>query len=526
MIITGENLSIYDVYKIAVAGESVELDKTSLNKVSQCYERVQEWGDAEHPIYGVNTGFGELVCMIVPSQYKSDLQRHLLRSHAAGGGENFSDEIVRAIMVTRLNSLMKGYSGTSLQAVELLQQFLNRRLHPLIPQQGSVGASGDLAPLAHMAITLIGDGYLRVNGQVRKAAEVLQEQNLEPLELGYKEALALINGTSAMTGTACIALVRAYQLLKLAIVATADVVQCLGGSTRAFDASGHILKNHLGQIKIAQVLRHLLLDSHLTREHSDIMRAITAQRTGHHEDVFEGTIYLQNAYSLRAIPHILGPVLDTLDFCRKMIEEEVNSCNDNPLFFDTPEETFHSAHFHGQYVAMCCDFMNIALTEIGVLAERQLNRLLDPHLNGNLPPFLASGNSGLFCGFMGGQYLATSIASENLGLAAPASINSIPSNGGNQDVVSMGLIAARKSLQLCENMSTMLAVHVTACNQAAYFLEREQFSPPIQQLHQKLDTIVSEYRDDVVLAEVIARVRAFLTSEQGWQYLDAQVDFD
>lgn len=525
MKITGTGLSIYDIYDIAVKDEPVQLDPKELEKVRGAFDRVQAWGEARYPIYGVTTGFGEMIHVIIPPKFKSDLQCNLLRSHSAGGGEPFCDQVVRAIIAVRLNCLMKGRSGVSPQALEMLQHFLNHHIHPVIPQQGSLGASGDLAPLSHMALPLIGGGLVRRNGQVYSSAEVLEQEGLEPLKPGFKEGLALVNGTSAMTAAACIALVRAYKLVKLAIVATADLLQCLGGSTRPFDARGHELKNHAGQIVIAQALRQLLTESILTREHSDIMQSIV-QRTADSEEVTETEIYLQDAYSLRCIPQVLGPVLDTMNLCRRFVEEELNSCNDNPLIFETPEETFHGANFHGQYVAMACDFLNVSLAEIGVLAERQLDRLVSPHLNGNLPPFLACGQSGLFCGFEGGQYLATSLVSENMDLAAPASIKSIPSNGANQDIVSMGLIAARKSLRLCDHVSTILTVLVAACYQASHFVGQEKFNSPIKEWHQALSPLMTFYQDDTPLADVFHRIQAFVTSAEGWAYLDSTVDLD
>jgi tyrosine 2,3-aminomutase len=525
MHINGESVSIFNVYEAAVKGATVELDEECLLRVGQTYQRVQEWGAASHPIYGVNTGFGELAHIIIPPQFKSELQYNLLRSHAAGGGATFPDEIVRAIMVVRLNCLIKGHSGVNVKTLEMLAYFLNQNIHPVIPQQGSLGASGDLSPLSHMALPLIGDGFVRVNGEIRRSAEVLEEHNLKPMEAGYKEALSLINGTSAMTGVASVALVRAYKLLKLALLASSDFLQCLRGSTRAFEGRGNGLKNHHGQSLVAKLLRQLIDGSSLTVEHSDLMKAISAQ-SGDSKEVVDAVVFLQHAYTLRCIPQILGPVLDTLNFCRRIVEEELNSCNDNPLFFETPEETFHGGNFHGQYVAMSCDFLNIALGEIGVLAERQLNRLLDPHLNGDLPPFLAKGHAGLVCGFEGAQYLATSIASENLDIAAPASIKSIPSNGSNQDVVSMGLNAARRSLQLCENVTTILSVLVAACHQASYFVGQDRFNDTVKELHEELSDIAPLYTDSRPINELLADVRSHLTSQQTMARLDKLIDLE
>jgi len=522
MIFSGENHTVSEVYDVAVNLEPVELDARKIKEVEDTFVRVQAWGTESFPIYGVNTGFGHLINFIVPPRYKSELQRNLLLSHLVGSGALFPDEVVRAMMVARLNCHLKAHSGVSPQAVHMMAEFLNRRLHPVVPEQGSLGASGDLATLAHLALPLIGHGAFRVDGEIRPAAQVLAEHGMVPLELGYKEALALINGTSGMTGAAALALVRAAKLVQLALVATADIVQALHGSTRPFDHRGHALKNHRGQILVAGILRHLLSGSGRTREHADIMDAIRRKASEH--DVSDAGIFLQNAYSMRCIPQVLGPVVETLDFCRRIVEEELNSCNDNPLFFGRPEDSFHGGNFHGQYVAMACDYMNIAITEIGVLLERQLNRLVDPHLNAHLPPFLAHGEAGLFSGYEGGQYLATSIASENLDLAAPASIKSIPSNGSNQDIVSMGLIAARKSLRLTEHVETMLAVTFGACIQATHLNDAGDYSPSVRKFHHLLRQAAPLYRDDEPLAEVIGRIRTLLRSPAVDDYLDEQVD--
>jgi histidine ammonia-lyase/tyrosine ammonia-lyase len=283
-------------------------------------------------------------------------------------------------------------------------------------------------------------------------------------------------------------------------------------------------------VVIARQMHQLLEGSRLVQNHDVIAgrlyQAWEQHQSAHREDtVFKSDIYLQSAYSLRCIPQILGPVLDTLQFCRQIVEAEVNSCNDNPLLFDTPEATFHGGNFHGQYVAMACDFLNIAVIEIGVLAERQLNRLLDPHLNGDLPPYLAAGQVGLQSGFEGAQYLATSLAAENLSLAAPSSVLSISSNGSNQDVVSMGLIAARKTLQLCENTATILATLVAACHQAYYFLDGAKFSPQVKTLHHQLATVAECYQDDVPIHALIHQVRTFLLERPGHSLVHGCVGF-
>ncbi|MFF0683304.1 tyrosine 2,3-aminomutase [Streptomyces tendae] len=502
----GTGLSVLNVYRVAVEGEQVVIDDKQLKTVADTCDRIQEWGREGHPIYGVTTGFGELVYMTIPARFERELQENLLRSHAAGGGEFFADEVVRAMLLARLNCLSKGYSGIGADTLRLIAEFLNRGIHPVVPQQGSLGASGDLAPLSHLALPLIGEGRVSYRGEIRPSAEVLAEEGLSPVRLGYKDGLALINGTSGMTAAASLALVRAERLLRLAVWASGAFVQIMRGSTRAFDERGHALKNHHGQLAVAGTMRSLLRDSDLTVDHEEVMKAITSSGNG--TDVTRADQYLQNAYTLRCVPQILGPVADALAYCRRIVEEELNSSNDNPLIFDSPETIFHGGNFHGQYVAMASDFLNIAVTEIGVLAERQLNRLLDPHLNPLYPAFLAQGEEGLFCGLEGAQYLATSIASENLDLAAPASIKTIPSNGQNQDVVSMGLIAARKSLRLTEHVHTIVSVLVAGCYQAAVMTGPEKFGPGCRDLLDLLAETVPAYRDDEgVVGDFLATVR-------------------
>lgn len=519
MLIRGDGLTVDDVHKVAVRHERVSIDGAQLKMVEQTCERVQSWGSAGQPIYGVTTGFGENVYMSIPARYETELQENLLRTHAAGGGPAFPDDVVRAMLLCRLNCLAKGYSGIGADALLLMAEFLNRGVHPVVPQQGSLGASGDLAPLAHLALPLIGLGRVRFRGEERDAAAVLAAEGLAPVRLGYKDGLALINGTSGMTGAASLALVRAERLLRLALWASAAFIQVMRGSTRAFDERGHALKNHAGQMAVARVIGGLLAGSELTREHADIMRVIS-EASGSDDNVVEVSDYLQNAYTLRCVPQILGPVLDAARNCRNIFEEELNSCNDNPLIFDSPEDVFHGGHFHGQYVAMFSDFLNIAITEMGVLAERQLNRLLDPHLNKAYPAFLAAGQPGLYSGLEGSQYLATSIASENLDLAAPASVKTIPSNGQNQDVVSMGLISARKSLQLTENVHVIISVLAAACYLAATMTGIRKFSPAVRGLVELLAARVPAYRDDRgVAADFLAAVRQTLLDDDADELL-------
>lgn len=514
LILNGSQLTIEDVHAVAVGHRTVAVDPSRLEHVRATHERVDRWGREGHPIYGVNTGFGELAHVVIPPDKKTELQVNLLRNHASGAGKRLDDAATRAVLLARANCLVRGYSGASEDAVALLVEFLNRRIHPVIPQQGSLGASGDISPLCHMALPLIGEGRVVLDGVERDASEVLAEAGLKPLVLGFKEGLALINGTSASAGTAALALHRGERLLRQAVFLASVYVQCLRGSSRAFDRRGHELKGHPGQIAVADALRSLIEGSSLTREHVDLMKDIT-ERSGGMSEVQDVGVYIQAAYSLRCIPQILGPVLDTMIFCRRVIEQELNSSNDNPLIFDTPEETFHGGNFHGQYLAMASDYLGIAMGEIGVLAERQINRLVDPHLNGELPAFLAWSDSGLSSGLSGTQYLATSIASENLDLVSPASVKSLASNAGNQDVVSMSLNSARKAMTIADNVSSILAVLGTCLFQASSWVEPDNLSGDGQQWYQALGKVVDIYQDGVPVQRLVDSVRTFAGEQEG-----------
>jgi histidine ammonia-lyase/tyrosine ammonia-lyase len=519
MILTGTDLTAEDVRLVAVENARVELHPDSLRRVAACHDRLQRWGEAGEPIYGVNTGFGALASVTVSARHKELLQRNLILSHAAGGGSSLPMPAVRATMLARLNCLLRGFSGCSLQSVELLASLLNERIHPVVPERGSVGASGDLAPLAHVALALIGEGEVECHGELLAASAALAGAGLRPLTLGYKGALCLVNGTSAMTGFAALAVVEAEELLRWGVFASAALFECLSASSGPLDARGHELRGQPGQIAVAAALRRLVRGSERLRDHRSLMDSVAG--APHDESGATATgLNMQAAYSLRCVPQILGPVAETIALCRGTVERELNACSDNPLLLETPGESFHGGNFHGQYVAMTCDFMNIATAEVGVLAERQVDRLLDPRLDRGLPAFLASPSPGLYCGFAGAQYLATSTASENLDLAAPSSIKSLPSNGGNQDVVSMGLIAARKSLVLCRNVRDILRVLVAACAQAYGLSGSPPFGAAVGTQLKRFHAATGTYSDGTAMHEHLRKIGEVMEEGSTRAFLD------
>jgi histidine ammonia-lyase len=393
--------------------------------------------------------------------------------------------------------------------LERLELYLNQGVTPAIPEIGSLGASGDLATLAHVASTVIGEGYVLRDGRPVETGPVLREMGIEPLELRFKEGLALINGTSGMTGLGSLVLARAMDQVRQAEIVTAVIVETMQGSTSPFQPEGHdVARPHQGQMDTAANMRALMQGSRLTLEHAELRRQAQEQRSG--SNVQRTEVYLQKAYTLRAIPQVVGAVRDTLYHAIRTLEIELNSSNDNPLFFEG-KEVFHGANFHGQPVAFAMDYVTIALTQLGVFSERRSNRLFNRHLSVGLPEFLVANEPGLNSGFAGAQYPATALVAENRTIG-PASTQSIPSNGDNQDVVSMGLISARNARRVLINNYRILAVEYLAAAQAVDLSGRyERLSPAGQAMHDKLRSLVPMLERDRYMSDDIETVAAALS---------------
>ncbi|MTE22528.1 tyrosine 2,3-aminomutase [Streptomyces sp. TRM43335] len=506
----GEGLTIDAVRRVAEEGAPARIGDDALAKVRRNRRLFEDIAEQNIPIYGVTTGYGEMIYMQVDKSKETELQTNLVRSHSAGVGPLFAEDEARAIVAARLNTLAKGHSAVRPEILERLALYLNQGVTPAIPQIGSLGASGDLAPLSHVAGTLIGEGYVLRDGKPVQTRKVLGELGVEPLRLRFKEGLALINGTSAMTGLGSLVVGRAFTQVRQAEIVTALLIEALRGSTSPFLAEGHdIARPHEGQIDTAANMRALMEGSRLTVEHADLRRRLQESKESGKE-VQRSDIYLQKAYSLRAIPQVVGAVRDTLYHAAKKLEIELNSANDNPLFFEG-REIFHGANFHGQPIAFAMDFVTIALTQLGVLAERQINRVLNRHLSYGLPEFLVAGDPGLHSGFAGAQYPATALVAENRTIG-PASIQSVPSNGDNQDVVSMGLIAARNARRVLENNNKILAVEFLAAAQAVDVSGRyEGLSPAAKAAHDAVRALVPVLDEDRYMADDIELVAAALS---------------
>jgi MIO-dependent L-tyrosine 2,3-aminomutase len=503
----GEKLDIESVRQVAEDLASVTLDESTLERAAISRKQFEDTVRQGVPVYGVTTGYGEMIYMLVGTAKEVELQTNLVRSHSAGVGPIFAENEARAILAARLNALAKGYSAVRPELLERIALYLNLGITPAIPEIGSLGASGDLGPLAHIATSLIGEGYVLKDGKKVRTADVLREHDIEPLQLRFKEGLALINGTSAMTGLGCLVLGRARQQVQQAEIVTALVVETLHGSLSPFQAEGHdIARPHRGQIDNAANMRALLAGTRLAVEHADLRQQAKEQQDG---DVSRTDVWIQKAYTLRAIPQVVGAVRDALYNATATVETELNSSNDNPLFFEG-KEVFHGANFHGQPVAFAMDFTTIALTQLGVFSERRTNRLLNRYLSG-LPEFLVgSGEPGLHSGFAGAQYPATALVAENRTIG-PASTQSVPSNGDNQDVVSMGLIAARNARRVVSNNYYILAVEYLAAAQAVDVSGRHDgLSPAGKATYDAIRALVPTLESDRYMADDIEAVAAAL----------------
>ena len=457
----GESLSIANVVSTASAWQSpdsmrVELVPKAVDRVRACRDAVERLLARREIVYGVTTGFGAFKDRFITEDQAAQLQRNLLMSHAVGVGAPLSQETVRAMMLIRANTLAKGYSGIRLQTLQGLLELLNRGVHPVVPEQGSVGASGDLAPLAHMALVLIGMGEAFYQGERMSGSQALQHSHLEPIGLEAKEGVALTNGTSLMTAVGCLASHRARTLLETADVAAALTIEALCGTPAALDARLHQARPHAGQNACAARLRRLLEGSELVRG---------AQSTN-----------VQDAYTLRCVPQVHGAILDVVDHVQGVLAIELNSATDNPLIFlDNGEEVALSGgNFHGEPVALALDYLGLALTDLGNMSERRTARLLDPATNDGLLPAFLTDHGGLNSGLMLLQYTAAALASENKILAHPASADSIPTSANMEDHVSMGVTAAHKSARIVEHVEQIVAIELLCAAQGIDFRRREQ----------------------------------------------------
>ena len=489
IVIDGENLTVSDVVEVARYNKKVELTDTTIKKIVKSRAVVEHAIKDGRTVYGVNTGFGELASVSIGPKDLAKLQVNIIRSHSVGVGEPFSVEVVRGMMLLRANALAKGYSGVRLEVIQTLVALLNSGVTPIVPQQGSVGSSGDLAPLAHMALVMIGEGEAFYKGKRMSGADALKRAGINPVELKAKEGVALINGTQPMTSVGALTLHDSLNTVKDAIIAASLSLEALRGTRVALNEKIHAVRPHEGQNDVARIMRLILDDSEINQSHVNCGK-------------------VQDAYSLRCSPQVIGATLDTIRYVESVLETEINSATDNPLVFPDDDTVLSGGNFHGQPIALVMDFLGIALSELANISERRINRLVNPHLSG-LPPFLTT-EGGLESGMMIAQYTAAALVSENKVLAHPASVDSIPTSADQEDHVSMGTIAARKAAAILENVKNVIAIEYMCALQGIDLLAPLTSSKALEKARQSIRELVDKLEDDRPLSPDIQKIRSLM----------------
>lgn len=494
-------LRIEDYKQYILKGKPLEMDKEVEAKIQESHDFLAQHAK-EQLTYGINTGFGPMAQHYIEPKLQAELQYNLIRSHASGTGPGLKDDEVKALMISRLNTLSLGYSGVSLNLIKQLQAFINLEIFPYIPEHGSVGASGDLVQLAHLAYALIGEGEVRFKGVATTAKEALESCGLKPLKLALRDGLSMINGTSVMSGIGMVNAIKGQRLMDLAIIYGAMLNEMVDSFDDHFSKELNESKQHQGQRDVAAKMRFWLEGSKKIKRRADYFKSV---------DGFEGDkVYrkkVQEYYSLRCIPQILGPVLDTLKNTTFVLENEVNSANDNPIVDLETQMVYHGGNFHGDYIALEMDKLKIGVTRIAMLLERQLNYLMNPKLNEQFPPFLNAGKLGFNFGVQGMQFTAVSTTAENQTLANPMYVHSIPNNNDNQDIVSMGTNAALLCRKVIDNAYEVLSVAMISLVQAYHLCEKQdQFSAKTKGFMETLAKDFPIIKEDVSFAPIINKM--------------------
>lgn len=488
MIEVNERLTLREMEQVLYNGETIRISEKLRSQVVASYEFLKEFSK-DKVIYGINTGFGPMAQWRIEDEHLKELQYNIIRSHSTGAGERLPDICVRAAMLSRLKTFLEGHSGVHVTLIDLLIEFINRGICPVVPRHGSVGASGDLVQLAHIALTLIGEGEVSYRGEIRPAGEVMTENGLEPLQMHIREGLAVTNGTAVMTGIGTINYLQTERLLGWEILCSVMMNEIASSYDDFMSEVLNGLKFHPGQIRVAELMRSLSEGSKLLRNR----KIELFHKSG--EQVFKQKV--QPYYSLRCVPQILGPVYDTLMNAGQVIEDEVNSVDDNPIVDMASANVIHGGNFHGDYISFEMDKLKIAVTKMTMLAERQMNYLFHDRINGILPPFVNLGVLGLNYGLQASQFTATSTTAESQTLSNPMYVHSIPNNNDNQDIVSMGTNSALICRTVVENCSQVLAIHLMALVQAVDCLDvADKLAPATRKLYDKVRGIVPVFKDD------------------------------
>jgi len=475
-----------DIIKLQSNHLQLQLDENAIGNVNASSSWLEKQINSKRVMYGVNTGFGKLATTSISTAELQVLQRKIILSHAAGVGDYLADDIVRLILLLKINSLARGYSGIKLTTIEALIKLYNAGIYPCVPAQGSVGASGDLAPLAHLSAVLIGEGYARYQNNIVPAKEALTLIGMQPLQLAAKEGLALLNGTQVSTALALYALYLLEQNFYAAIIAGALSVDAARGSDEPFDARIQSVRGHEGQIAVAKLFRQLLQQSEIRASHN-------------------GCAKVQDPYCLRCQPQVMGAVLDLMQQAKHTLVQEANAVSDNPLIFHDDDCILSGGNFHAEPVAFAADQLALAVCEIGAISERRVALLMDPQFS-QLPPFLVK-ESGINSGFMLAQVTSAALVSENKAMSHPASVDSIPTSANQEDHVSMATYAARRLLQMNENLSNIIAIELLTACQALDFLKPLKTSQSLQGFYDTVRTQVPFYAEDRFFAPDILLVK-------------------
>lgn len=492
------------VDQILFDGTPLSIDEATRQKMAECYDFLKSFA-ADKVIYGINTGFGPMAQWRVGDAHLKELQYNLIRSHATGAGEPLDDLCVKAAMIARLGTFLQARSGVHPEVASLLTEFINRDIIPFIPQHGSVGASGDLVQLAHMALTLIGEGQVRYKGEWRPTADVMRECGLKPLGIHIREGLSITNGTSVMTGISIVNAHFAEALLDRSVLAAVWMNEIAASYDDLMSEELNSVRRHYGQQAVARKMRELAEGSRCLRKREHELYDSKHAET----DTFDHKV--QAYYSLRCTPQILGPVLDTLRYARQILEEELNSACDNPIVDPESRNVLHGGNFHGDYISLEQDKVKIAVVRLAMTAERQMNYLFHDRINGILPPFLNMGTLGLNYGMQASQFTATSTTAECQTLAMPNYVHSIPNNNDNQDIVSMGTNSALLCRRVIDNTFQVMAIHYMALAQATDCLQlADRLSPASRKAYDDIRRIMPPITDDKPLYGNIAAIEHYL----------------
>ena len=507
MLKIGERtITTEDFQKVLYGDAKIEIPEEVKNKVIKNFSFLQSFHQ-DKIIYGINTGLGPMAQYKIEEADRISLQYNAIRSHASGCGEPVDQLYVRSSLIVLLNNFLQGHSGIHVEVIELIKELINRKIIPLVPEHGGVGASGDLVQLAHIALTLIGEGEVHYNDTILPTGTVLAQNHLKPISVHMREGLSLINGTCFMTGTGMVNLIHAKNLLSWSLLACAIINEIVRSFDDSFSQELNQVKLHPGQNAIALSIRKILADSKLIRKREDHFY------NNNHDDKYVIADKVQEYYSIRCVPQILGPILDTLLQSEKILLNEANSSCDNPMIDDIHKNIFHGGNFHGDYVSFEMDKVKIGIAKLSLLLERQINYLMNDKLNNKLPPFVNLGKLGVNFGMQGAQFTATSTVAENQSLSYPNYLHSIPNNNDNQDVVSMGTNSALMAKKVIDNTYQVLAIEMLSLIQAIDYLNLEnRLSSMTKKAYSQIRNIVPRFEEDTIKYIEIKGIKDYLCS--------------